>query len=89
MFASRFNDYEICIEILDNGIGLEGHPMIRVFDPFFSTKPPGKGLGLGLSLSYQIITEDYGGQIQACRTEDDRTLFRICLPYQNVSGCRH
>ncbi|MFW7379163.1 MAG: ATP-binding protein [Oligoflexus sp.] len=84
---SRFDDRDICIEIIDDGIGLEGQSMFRVFDPFYSTKPPGKGLGLGLSLSYQIVTEDYGGHIEVSRTDDDRTLFRIFLPFQNLSGC--
>lgn len=86
---SRFENHEIRIEIIDDGIGFDQQQIVQIFDPFFSTKPPGKGLGLGLSLSYQIITEDYGGQIRATRTEDDRTLFGIYLPYENLSGCQH
>jgi PAS domain S-box-containing protein len=45
----------------DNGPGVPPHVVNRVFEPFFSTKPPGEGTGLGLSVSYFIITQGHGG----------------------------
>ncbi|MBI9091221.1 MAG: PAS domain S-box protein [Desulfobacterium sp.] len=53
----------VCIEIEDNGPGMDGETRKRVFEPFFTTKPRGVGTGLGLSVSYFIITENHGGEM--------------------------
>ncbi|MCP4119106.1 MAG: PAS domain S-box protein [Desulfobacteraceae bacterium] len=53
----------VCIEIEDNGPGMDEKTRKRVFEPFFTTKPMGVGTGLGLSVSYFIITEDHGGEM--------------------------
>ena len=45
----------------DNGIGIPAEIKDRLFQPFFTTKPPGEGTGLGLSMSYDIITQQHGG----------------------------
>jgi len=51
------------ISVRDNGIGIPAETRDRLFQPFFTTKPPGEGTGLGLSTSYDIITQQHGGSI--------------------------
>ena len=46
----------------DNGTGISEAVREKIFEPFFTTKPAGEGTGLGLSLSYDIITKQHGGQ---------------------------
>ena len=51
-----YTDHDYCIvELIDEGPGIPEHHLCRIFEPFFSTKPPGKGTGLSLSLAYQIL----------------------------------
>lgn len=57
------DNYDMQIIFQDNGSGIAPEKLSKVFNPFFSTKPPGQGTGLGLSLCYGII-EQHGGQIQ-------------------------
>lgn len=54
-----------CIEIKDNGPGMDEETRKKVFEPFFTTKPVGQGTGLGLSLAYFIVTENHGGFMEA------------------------
>ncbi|MGD9739467.1 MAG: ATP-binding protein [Bauldia sp.] len=68
----------VVIEIADNGGGIAPDVLDRVFEPFVTTKPPGAGTGLGLSLSYGIV-HDIGGTIVAAN-RGDGALFRIELP---------
>jgi PAS domain S-box-containing protein len=68
------------IEIEDNGPGMEEATRRRVFEPFFTTKPPGVGTGLGLSVSYFIITENHGGAIAVESTPGTGARFFIRLP---------
>ena len=51
-----------------------------IFQPFFTTKPTGQGTGLGLSLSYDIITKGHGGQLKVDTEEGRGTEFTIILP---------
>ncbi len=68
------------IEIKDNGPGMVDATRKRVFEPFFTTKPEGEGTGLGLSVSYFIITENHGGTMEVESEPGKGTTFVICLP---------
>ena len=52
------------IRVKDNGLGIPDEIKDKIFEPFFSTKPTGQGTGLGLSLSYDIITKGHGGELK-------------------------
>lgn len=68
------------IEVEDNGPGLDEESRKRIFEPFFSTKPPGEGTGLGLSISYFIIVKQHSGSIEVSSTPGEYTRFTIRLP---------
>nr|WP_245168157.1 cache domain-containing protein [Desulfobaculum xiamenense] len=68
------------IEIEDNGPGLPQHIRDRVFEPFFTTRDPGAGTGLGLTVSYFIITQNHSGEFEAHSEPGKGTLFVIRLP---------
>lgn len=70
----------IQVEIEDNGPGMDDKTRRRVFEPFFTTKAPGEGTGLGLSVSYFIITENHGGTIEVASQQGTGTRFIIRLP---------
>lgn len=77
--ARNLGEY-VRIEIEDNGPGMPPEVQRRVFEPFFTTKPPGVGTGLGLSVSYFIITKGHGGKMTVSSNLGAGTLFRIDLP---------
>ncbi|MEG4117264.1 ATP-binding protein [Microcoleus sp. N9_B4] len=68
------------VAIADNGIGMPDPVKQRIFDPFFTTKAIGKGTGLGMSISYQIITEKHRGKIKCFSTPGSGTEFVIQIP---------
>jgi len=68
-----------CIDITDNGLGIANENLQNIFTPFYTTKPVGKGTGLGLYICYKIITEEHGGQIKVF-SNHHKTTFRIMLP---------
>ncbi len=72
----------IRIEIEDNGSGMDEATRKRVFEPFFTTKPTNQGTGLGLSVSYFIITENHGGEMSVESTIGEGTKFIIRLPLE-------
>lgn len=69
----------ICVEITDNGPGIPPENQDRIFDTFFTTKPPGKGTGLGLDISYNIIVHKHRGDIRVT-SRPGMTTFQIWLP---------
>lgn len=72
----------IYIEIEDNGPGMDEDTRLKVFDPFFTTKPVGIGTGLGLSVSYFIITENHKGTMDVISKPGKGTNFIIQLPIE-------
>jgi signal transduction histidine kinase len=74
------NRQMVCMEIEDNGPGMDETTRRRVFEPFFTTKPVGIGTGLGLSVSYFIITEIHDGEIFVESQPGAGAKFVICLP---------
>jgi signal transduction histidine kinase len=68
------------VEIEDNGPGMDAATRKRVFEPFYTTKAVGQGTGLGLSVSYFIVTENHGGTIEVDSTPGQGTRFVIRLP---------
>jgi two-component system NtrC family sensor kinase len=76
---SRKLGLDIVISITDNGPGIPENQMAKVFDPFFTTKETGKGTGLGLWVSYDII-EKMGGNITLKSREGEGATFTIRIP---------
>jgi two-component system NtrC family sensor kinase len=68
------------IWIRDNGGGILPEVKERIFNPFFTTKPPGEGTGLGLSLSHDIIVKQHSGSIEVDTQPGEFTEFRVILP---------
>lgn len=85
-FRSHLKDGLACIEIEDNGPGIDENVKKRIFEPFFTTKEVGIGTGLGLSLSYFIITEQHGGKMRVHSTLGKGTTFIIELPFKNIQA---
>jgi len=68
------------IHVSDNGNGIPQKVLDKIFQPFFTTKPAGQGTGLGLSLSYDIITKGHGGELKVETKEGEGSVFIIILP---------
>ncbi len=71
---------QLRISIMDNGLGMPEEIRQKIFNPFFTTKSIGKGTGMGLSISYQIITGKHQGEIKCISTPHQGTTFIIDLP---------
>lgn len=71
---------EIEIRVRDNGPGIAPDNLKKIFMPFFTTKPAGNGVGLGLSISYDIIVQQHGGQLNAESRPGEFTEFIVRLP---------
>jgi len=68
------------IKVIDNGAGIPQKLLDKIFQPFFTTKPTGEGTGLGLSLSYDIVTKGHGGEFKVETKEGKGSEFTILLP---------
>ncbi len=68
------------VTVRDNGFGIPDDIRDKLFQPFFTTKPPGEGTGLGLSISYEIVTKEHGGTIRVASEAGAFTEFIVTLP---------
>ena len=68
------------IRVRDNGPGIPQQVLEKIFNPFFTTKPPGEGTGLGLSISYEIIVREHKGDIRVESEDGEFTEFILTLP---------
>ncbi|MEM8545302.1 MAG: HAMP domain-containing sensor histidine kinase [Cyanobacteria bacterium P01_H01_bin.119] len=74
------------IEIQDNGPGISEKNRQKIFEPFFTTKAVGKGTGMGMSISHQIITQHHDGQLKCHSQPGEGTTFIIQIPaFQKVA----
>jgi len=78
--STKKSEDKISITISDNGMGIPSQILNKIFQPFFTTKPTGEGTGLGLSMSYDIISKGHGGELRAKSEEGIGTDFEIILP---------
>ncbi|WP_319549077.1 PAS domain S-box protein [Desulfogranum marinum] len=80
-----FGDTCLCLTVQDTGVGMEDATLQRIFNPFFTTKEPGEGTGMGLSVVLGIV-QDLGGDVQVESVVDKGTTFSIYLPLAGQSG---
>ena len=67
------------VQVQDNGAGMSAEVQAKIFQPFFTTKPAGEGTGLGLSLSYDIVTQGHGGTLTVDSQPGRGSTFTISL----------
>ena len=72
-------DHHVVVEIIDNGPGIPENILMRIYEPFFTTKPPGSGTGLGLHISHDIIANHHRGQLLV-KSKPGETVFKAVLP---------
>jgi two-component system NtrC family sensor kinase len=72
-------DDEVMMAIEDTGVGIPRESQAKIFEPFYTTKQPGRGTGLGLSICYGIV-EDHRGRIEVDSTPGRGSTFRVFLP---------
>jgi signal transduction histidine kinase len=75
----RINEDWIGIAFKDTGCGIPAIHLGKLFEPFFTSKPVGKGIGIGLSTCYNIV-QDHGGEIVVCSQEGHGSTFQVRLP---------
>jgi signal transduction histidine kinase len=83
--ATRPVDGAVELEVRDTGRGIGEAERKRIFDPFFSTKEPGRGTGLGLFISAEIV-RDHRGRIELDSVEGQGSTFRVVLPVRRDGG---
>lgn len=77
--STKLDGNKLIVSVADNGNGIPEEILPKIFQPFFTTKPTGQGTGLGLSLSYDIITKGLGGYLEVKSTGGEGTTFTITL----------
>ncbi|WP_008312615.1 ammonium transporter [Leptolyngbya sp. PCC 6406] len=80
--TETLEEERVRIHVTDNGVGIPDHVQRRMLDPFFTTKPVGKGTGLGMAISYQIVVDRHQGHLQCLSTPGQGTRFVIEIPVE-------
>ncbi|MEH1889623.1 MAG: ATP-binding protein [Nostoc sp.] len=75
---------QVTISIADNGLGIPEDTLKQIFNPFFTTKPVGQGTGMGLAISYQIITQKHRGSLECISQPGVSAEFIIRIPLQQL-----
>ena len=78
--TTRRRGDEVTLQVRDNGSGISEEVRSRIFEPFFTTKAAGSGTGLGLSMSYDIVTQSHGGTLEVENHPEGGAQFTMCLP---------
>jgi CheY-like chemotaxis protein/anti-sigma regulatory factor (Ser/Thr protein kinase) len=78
-FRTTTSDGTVSLHVSDSGVGIPPEYQERIFDPFWTTRQPGEGAGLGLSLVHRIVTE-HGGEIEVDSQPGMGATFRLRLP---------
>ena len=86
--SSVGKDDSIEIRIHDNGTGIPDEIKDKIFNPFFTTKPPGAGTGLGLSITYDIVVQQHNGTVDVQSTPGEFTEFILTLPRNQEDTCQ-
>jgi len=76
---TRYDEQWVIVDIEDNGPGIPETIQSNLFDPFFSTKQPGEGVGLGLNISHNIVVQKHRGKIDVY-SQPGKTRFEVCIP---------
>ncbi len=76
----------VVVRVEDNGPGMEAETTAKIFEPFFTTKPAGSGTGLGLSMSYDIVTQGHGGTLDVESKPGEGAAFVVRLPARKSHG---
>ena len=83
--STHLDSDQVVIAVQDNGVGMAEKLRSQIFNPFFTTKPIGQGTGMGLSISYQIVTERHGGSLHVTSGPGEGTTFTIQIPLHQPS----
>jgi two-component system NtrC family sensor kinase len=77
-------DTQVFFSVGDTGSGIEASVLPRIFEPSFTTKPPGQGTGLGLAIAYRIV-QDHGGRFEVQSEPGEGSTFTVLLPIPPTS----
>ena len=77
--TDQVDDATVSVVIRDSGCGMAQNILDRIWEPFFTTKEVGKGVGLGLALTYNIVKR-HGGEIEAQSRVGEGSQFTVLLP---------
>jgi len=80
---SRCEENYICLQVEDNGSGMEAEVVAKIFEPFYTTQEVGQGLGLGLSIAYFIVTDNHHGRLSVTSVPGTGSCFEMILPIKN------